>query len=340
MDPAVRSARVERRAVLDQLTPAAAASVGAPPRRRRARPGAAPSASDQTLTVPSLLAVATRSPVGAITNSQTSFVPCAAIGEPASACVGRSHMNTRPSPVPASSRCPSRVKATLRKSTPARERIPDSVSTVRVVELDDAVLGGGRQTRAVGRERDRPQRSRRPVDDLALRRSDSRSQRHTPRAPTATSQRPLGSIAASSMPPSGPTGWRSARPVAASQSRTVPSRAPVTIVDPSGVDEHGQHVADRYRLGPRDDGLSESATRAFAIACCASAVIGSTRAALSAASSSASSRLRRRERRGLRAERATEAILGFGLLVLRMTQREERHRRSPPAPRSRAARAR
>ena len=36
-------------------------------------------------------------------------------------------------------------------------------------------------------------------------------------------------------------------------------------------------------------------------------------------------RLRRRERRGLRAQRAAQAVLGLGFLVLRLTQREERH---------------
>ena len=249
-------------------------------------------------------------------------------------------MNTRPSPVPASSRWPSRVNATLRKSTSAVNGSPPGTTRVVSYNWTTPFSAAVAKRVAVVRERDRPQRSGRPVDDLAVCRL--RLEVPSPDAVGPDRDQPApGRIDCRLLDAAVRTGERgSSLADVASQSCTVPSRAPVTIVDPSG-------VTSAVNTSPTGIGsvrdtmwLPESATRALAIACCASAVIGVDARGALGGEQQRELRLRRRERRGLRTERATEAILGLGFLVLRLTQREERHRHSRPAPRSRAARAR
>ena len=214
MDPAVRAARVERRAVLGPTESGRRRERGRTTRvdeglGQESRVGQRPDV-DRAVAARGRDAVAGRMP--SPTPTHRSFRARRSANPRRRAPARASQTNTRPSPVPASNRCPSGVKATLRKSTPAVNGSPSSV------HVSCRRAGRAPSSAAVAEPRRRPARTRpttaHPTAGRCARPAvtpDSRSQRQTPPAPTATSQRPLGSIAASSMPPSGPDRVRGRR---------------------------------------------------------------------------------------------------------------------------------
>ena len=155
----------------------------------------------------------------------------------------------------------------------------------------------------------------------------SRSHRQAPPSPTATSQRPLGSIAASSTPPTLLVSVSVASPDVGVPE---PDRAVARAGDDRrsvGRHEGREHVADRNRFEVGTMSDAASATRALTIACCASARDRLEAGRTLGGEEQRELRARRRERLGLRRERAYEPVLGLGFLVLRLPQRDERHDR-------------